>query len=329
MSHPHPSQGFALTSQELDDFHERGIAGPFRLYDPQEMDASLRRLRPRLLNARQAIYKGDEAVSGVTNISNYDRHFDVPFLAEHICRHEIVDRLASIIGHDIICWRTEFFPKYPGDEGTDWHQAGTFANVATSKKPQIVWPEGSGGRGTLTVWTAFTESSVENGCLQVIPGSHRTIYYDENKVMEYDAGRINKVDKGGTRRGFFGYDYRQLQVDPDWRPDESQAVSLVMRPGEFVIFWSTLLHASHPHAGMTKNMRLGFSARYVPASVRVYPYSSSLDEFGGKANLDNYRAVLVSGKDEYGHNPLATHTGDGELFQHRPGLAHAPLEHER
>ncbi len=315
------SQRFALTDEELAQFHERGIAGPFRVYEPQDMEAALRKLRPRLLDTKKAIFRSKEAVSGVTNLANYDRHFDVPFLARHICRPEIVDRVASILGPDVVCWRTEFFPKYPGDEGTDWHQAGTFANVTTSKQPQIVWPEGSGGRGALTVWTAFTESTIENGCLQVIPGSHRTIYYDENKVMDYDDTRINRLDKGGTRRGFFGYDYRQLQVDPDWRPDESKAVSLILEPGEFVIFWSTLLHASHPHSGNTKKMRLGFSARYVPTSVRIYPYSDTLDEFGGKASLDNYRAVLVAGEDDFGHNPLATHDVDGEKFQCRPRAA--------
>lgn len=305
---------FALSPEELQGFHERGYAGPFTLYEPEEMERAFKGLRLQLLDARKAIYKSDGAISGVTNLSNYDRHFDVPFLADHIARPEIVDRLVSILGPDVLCWRTEFFPKYPGDEGTDWHQAGTFANVDSAKKPQIEWPEGSGGRGTITVWTAFTESTVENGCMQVIPGTHRTIYYDESKKMEYDASRINQMDKGGTRRGFFGYDYRQLQVDPDWRPDESKAVSMVMRPGQFIIFWSTLLHASHPHSGTTSNMRLGFAARYVPTTVKVYPDRTSLSEFGGTADLDQYGVVVVSGENHNPHNKVATAMTQGRPF---------------
>jgi len=50
-----------------------------------------------------------------------------------------------------------------------------------------------------------------------------------------------------VRRGFYGYDYRQLQKDPNWSPDESQAKSMVMRQGQAVMFWSTIMHASHPH----------------------------------------------------------------------------------
>lgn len=308
---------FSFSEAELKKFHENGYAGPFTLYQPDEMRSTLQRLRPELLDSRKAIYKGKEGISGVTNISNYDRHFDVPFLAEHICKREIVDRVASILEQDLICWRSEFFPKYPGDEGTDWHQAGTFANVASTKKPQIEWPEGSNGRGTITVWTAFTESSIDNGCMQVIPGTHRTIYYDETKKMEYDSEKINQVSKDGVRRGFFGYDYRQLQVDPDWRPDESQAVSMVMQPGQFIIFWSTLLHASHPHSGKTDQMRLGYAARYLPTSVKVYPYSDSLDEFGGKATLDHYGTVLVSGENKFSHNKMQDKTVKGLPFNCR------------
>jgi len=292
-------QNCALSSVELEQFHRDGFIGPFDLYSEAEMESCLRKLRPKLLTTKNAIYSQKGAVSGVTNLANYDRHLDIDFLAQHITRREIIDRVTSILGPDTLCWRTEFFPKYPGDEGTDWHQADNFSNVAGSKHPQIVWPEDAEFGGTITVWTAFTETTVQNGCLQFIPGSHKTMNYDETKVMEYDHGLINNVMKNGVRRGFFGYDYRQLQKDPDWAPDESKAVSQEMRQGQFVIFWSTLMHASHPHAGLNDRMRLGFAARYLPAYVSVYPYSDTLEEFGGHASLEKFGNVLVSGKNKY------------------------------
>ena len=310
-------QSFSLSKEELAEFHHNGILGPFTVYEAEEMTALFNSIRPSLLDNRKAIYKGNEGISGVTNISNYDRHLDIDVLSEHICRRQIVDRVASILGPDLLCWRTEFFPKYRGDEGTDWHQAGTFANVTSTKTPQIEWPEGSNGRGTITVWTAFTESTIENGCMQVIPGTHTTIYYDETKKMEYDSQKINQLDKDGIQRGFFGYDYRQLQVDPNWRPDESKARSLVMKPGQCIIFWSTLLHASHPHRGLTDKMRLGYAARYVPTKVKVYPYSTNLDEFGGKASLENYGAVLVAGENAYTHNRILEKNVHGKRFSTR------------
>nr|WP_330208589.1 MULTISPECIES: chlorinating enzyme [unclassified Pseudomonas] len=256
-------------------------------------------------------------MSGITNLSNYDRHLDVDFLAEHITRPEIVDRVSSILGRDTLCWRTEFFPKYPGDEGTDWHQADNFSNVAGSKHPQIVWPEDAQFGGTITVWAAFTDATIENGCLQFIPGTHRTMNYDESKTMDYQSDAINKMEKDGVRRGFFGYDYRQLQKDPNWKPDESQAKSMVMRQGQFIIFWSTLMHASHPHNGLTDQMRLGFAARYLPTSVQVYPYSNTLEEFGGQASLDKFGCVLVSGDNRFPHNRFVDRTCNGFPFPRR------------
>jgi non-heme Fe2+,alpha-ketoglutarate-dependent halogenase len=305
---------FSLSPQELEQFQRDGFIGPFDLYEPGEMARNLQALRPKLLNTKKSVYGEGKTVSGVTNLSNYDRHLDVDFLAEHITRPEIVDRVSSLLGPDVLCWRSEFFPKYPGDEGTDWHQADNFSNVAGSKHPQILWPEDAGFGGTITVWTAFTDASVDMGCLQFIPGSHTSMNYDESKTMDYNPELINNVDKGGVRRGFFGYDYRQLQKDPDWRPDEANAVSQVMRQGQFIIFWSTLMHASHAHAGLTDSMRLGFAGRYLPTSVRVYPNSDSLAEFGGSASLEKFGNVLVSGTEEYGHNRFVDRTVNGYRF---------------
>ncbi|MGC4987352.1 chlorinating enzyme [Streptomyces sp. DT193] len=304
------SPDFSLSSDQLEQFERDGFIGPFDLYDEVEMEKNLTALRPKLLNAKKSIYHGEGSASA---ISNYDRHLDIEFLAEHITRPEIVDRVVSILGEDTLCWRSEFFPKYPGDEGTDWHQAEDFSSLTDSQQPQIQWPQGSPKRGTVTVWTAFTESSVETGCLQFIPGTHTSMNYDEKKGLSYNPTTVNQLQKDGVRRGFFGYDYRQLQKDDDWAPDESKAVSQIMRPGQFVIFWSTLMHASHPNTTADKT-RLGCAARYLPTKARVYPGLTELNEFGSVLNLKRFGSVLVSGSDQYGHNRFVDRTVDGFRF---------------
>jgi non-heme Fe2+,alpha-ketoglutarate-dependent halogenase len=311
------AEDFALDAQQLADFHARGYAGPFTLYEPDEIKEIWRRERLRLLDRKDAVYQDEAAVSGTTNIANYDRHLDSDFLADHITRPEIVKRVSRILGPDVLCWRTEFFPKYPGDEGTDWHQADTFANA--SGTPQIQWPDGSDFGGTITVWCAFSEASVDMGCLQFIPGTHRTMFYDETKRMHYVPDQVNSVEKDGIRRGFFGYDYRELQIDANWAPDESQAVNMEMRAGQFIVFWSTLMHASHPHSGRSRDMRMGFASRYVPASVQIYPGTDSIEEYGGRVSLDRYGAVLVHGENANTHNRIATHTTRDRPFR-APGV---------
>jgi non-heme Fe2+,alpha-ketoglutarate-dependent halogenase len=156
----------------------------------------------------------------------------------------------------------------------------------------------------------MTDSNIDNGCLRFIPGSHGVMFYDENKEITYDTKRINSVTKNGEKTGFFGYDFSELKIDKNWNPDESKSVSLEMKAGQFIIFWSTLLHASHPHNGKNHNMRLGYTARYVPTSVKVYPDIEALEEFGGTASLKRYHSVLVSGQDEYDYNDNITDLPD-------------------
>jgi non-heme Fe2+,alpha-ketoglutarate-dependent halogenase len=304
--------GWFLSRDELAEFHTRGYLGPFTLFEPDEMRAHWKRLRLDLFDRRHAAYADVKPGSGVYD---YDRHLDNPFLAEVVCRPEIVHRMASILGPDVICWRSEFFPKYPGDEGTDWHQADTFGGG--NGIPHIVWPHGSDFGGALTIWMAFTEASEETACMQFIPGTQRTMYYDESKGMHYDPSRVNRKEVNGVLRGFFGYDWREIQVDPNWQPDESKAVSVPCRAGQFIVFWSTLMHASLPHLGRTKEMRLGFAARYVPTSVTVYAdmkETNRVDELGGSFSLDDYGAIVVSGRDDYRHNRIRTHTTRGAPY---------------
>ncbi|MFF4426487.1 chlorinating enzyme [Streptomyces sp. NPDC001549] len=309
------TKAFALSAEELEQFARDGYIGPFDLYTEEEMEGHFKAIRPKLLRTKTSIYSEGQTESGNTNLAaSYDRHLDVDFLAEHITRPEIVDRVSSILGPDTLCWRTELFPKYPGDEGTDWHQADNFSSVDGAKHPHIVWPEDAEFGGTITAWTAFTEATVQNGCLQFIPGTHTSMNYDESKIMEYNPDVINNMEKDGVRRGLFGYDYRQLQKDPDWSPDESKAVSQVMRRGQFILFWSTLMHASHPHSGETDQMRLGFASRYLPTQVKVYPFSDELHEFGARASLKKFGNVLVSGEDRFGHNRFADSTVNGFRF---------------
>src|SRR5215831_5341531 len=301
-----------LSDEELQRFHEQGYLGPFTLWSTEEMGTRWSKVRRQLFDRTCAAYPLDGAISGANNIANYDRHLDVSYLGEHICRPEIVHRVRSILGRDLLCWRTEFFPKYPGDEGTDWHQADTFANA--SGRPQIIWPEKADFGGTITVWSAFTEASVKTACLRFIPGTHRNRYYDESKGMKYNPKKNSNVVKDGERLGFFGYDYRELQIDPDWKPDESKAVDLEMKAGQFIIFWSTLMHASRAHAGETDQMRVGFAARYVPTRVRIYPDTEWVEEYGGSIPLTNYGAVLVNGTDEFGYNKIRNTNMRGEPF---------------
>lgn len=282
-------QDFTLTDEQLQQFHNEGYIGPFRVYTEKQTGEMLKEIRAQLFTKNTAPY----AAPMDSAISNYDRHLDIELLSKHIFRPEIVDRLKRILGENIVCWRSEFIPKRPGAEGTDWHQAENFSHG--SGKPQLQWPEGADPDGCINVWMAFTEANEETACMQFIPGTQEDVQYDESIGLRFDPKNNIDVVKNGVKRGFNGYDYRVLQKDPNWKPDESKAIPIIMKPGEIVIFRSRLLHSSKPNSSKTKT-RLGYVARYVPGDVRVYPDTEHVEEFGGKFSLENYGVVEVLGK---------------------------------
>lgn len=271
-------------------FDENGYIGPFTIYEPALVESMWKKARVQLLNKKEAIYRD--------NKMNYDRHLDIKILSDIVSHPDIVRRVQSILGPNVLCWRTEWFPKYPGDEGTAWHQAESF--VAFEGGSKLVPTQPHEGSWELTVWFAFTDATREMGCLKVIPKTHRTWFFDEHKNIPYDPNTTMK----GQGAGFYGYDFEKLKIDPDWKPDESQALHFDMKAGQVLMFTSRCLHASEPN--ITKDRpRMGFAIRYVPTDVKVYAnHSDHYTHFGEVFRLDNYAAMLVGGQDSFGHNRI-------------------------
>lgn len=286
-------KNFHLSEAEKKSFYENGFAGPFTLYEPEEMARVWEEVRMDLLNTTNAPFPDSKL--------NYDRHLDLPQLNQIISHPRIVDRISSILGPNVLHWRTEWFPKYPGDEGTDWHQAQSFVEFEGTEKLEPTAAE-EGKPWELTAWIAMSEATKENGCLKLMPGSHRTWYFDEKRNIPFEPENFNKRRlKDGTKSGFYGYDYEKLKLDPNWKPDESKAVHMEVKPGQFFIFTSRCMHGSNPNTSKS-SVRFGWATRFVPTHVKVYSGQDSFHHFGEVLPLDRYSTVLVAGEDRYGHN---------------------------
>jgi len=271
-------------------FDENGYIGPFTIYEPEVAAALWKQVRVQLLDKKNAIYGN--------NKMNYDRHLDNKILSDIVSHPDIVRRVQSILGPNILCWRTEWFPKYPGDEATAWHQAESF--VAFEGDSKLVPTEPHEGSWELTVWFGFTDAMHETGCLKVIPKTHRTWFFDEHRNVPFDPTSTQK----GTGAGFYGYDFEKLKIDPNWQPDESKALYFEMKAGQVFMFTSRCLHGSQPNTTKDR-LRMGLAIRYVPTDVRVYPnHVDQFTHFGEVFPLKNYAAMLVSGQDSFGHNKI-------------------------
>ncbi len=292
------SGAFALTEDELAFFDTNGYVGPFKVYESEEAAALLTAIRCKAHDRSHAIF-GDSAL-------NYDRHLDIWELGQHILRPEIAHRVQSLIGPDILCWRTEFFTKNKKQAPTGWHQVEAFA---VGGGPDMLTPtvRHEGVPVEMTVWTSLTEASREMSCLKFMPGSHKHWYYDEHGKMTFHVDQVHT-----DNASFFGYNYDDLKLDPAWSPDESKAVALEMKPGECVLFTARVLHGSMPHS--SRKARVAVAARYVPTTVQVYKEMDSFSEFGETLTLENHGNVLVAGEDRYGHNRILERDMNGVAF---------------
>ena len=95
----------------------------------------------------------------------------------------IVDCVEQLIGPDIILWGCQLFCK-PGTDGMEvpMHQDGAY------------WPIRP--LATCTVWVALDHVSEENGCMRVVPGSHRHQSLSHQKESREDLvlnQRVNAV----------------------------------------------------------------------------------------------------------------------------------------
>jgi phytanoyl-CoA hydroxylase len=104
----------------------------------------------------------------------------------------VVDALTRVIGPNVKAMQSMFFIKSEGKPGQAWHQDEHFIPTRD--------------RSLTAVWIALDDATVDNGCLWVIPGSHRrgVLYPDrEQDDPEFDC----------TREAF-GFPYRDTDAVP-------------------------------------------------------------------------------------------------------------------
>lgn len=133
----------------------------------------------------------------------------------------------KIIGDEVSAFRTMFFNK-PAGQGVpiNWHQDGA-GGWRLSIPPKV------------TIWTAMDATSVANGCLQIIPGSHKTMIPEKGDLLSPEERAIHA-------------------------PDEKR-LYLEMEMGEVVLLHNWTLHRSEVNT--TNRPRRAFSVCYIDAAT--------------------------------------------------------------
>lgn len=181
---------------------------------------------------------------------------------------DLLDLVAALIGPDIVLWASSVFCKPAGDGlEVPWHQDGQY------------WPIRP--RATVTVWIALDDVSRANGCMCVIPGSHRLGEFSHVLSEREDLVLNNVLD------------------DP--RLDLTQACDVELEAGQLSLHDANLVHGSPPNRSTRR--RAGFAIRYMPSTSH---YDRSL-VMGGASNTTPVEFAqrpiwLVRGVDRCGLN---------------------------
>ncbi len=267
-----------LSKAEIAQYHRDGFVVPdYRL--PQDLLAEMRGALERLIatNADRTsdfllcphlVYDAAQEIDGMTPIRGDEEWFDFAVT------DDILDMVEQVLGPHIIMWGTTVFGK-PANNGkaTPWHQDGEY------------WPIRP--LATCSVWIALDDATPENGCLRVIPGSHR----------EKRLRRHLRTDR------------QDLTLNLELQPEEfneAEAHDVCLKAGQISLHDIYLLHGSQ--ANTSGQRRAGYVLRFMPASAH-YDHALGKDmaqRKHGVIDLGRRAIFLVRGNDESGRNDFET-----------------------
>jgi len=232
-----------LTEQQVSSYERDGILFPIRVMSEAQAAQVLAHLEAL------EVSEGGRLSSN----SNQKPHLLFPWLSELVRHPGILNAVGSILGPNLLCWASSFFIKNPMDgKYISWHQDSTYWDLS---RPDV-----------MTAWVALTPSTADNGCMQVIPGTHK-----KDQVPHRDTfAKSNLLSRG-----------QEIAVEVD----QSKAINVELMPGEMSLHHVRIFHGSESNRSSTR--RVGFSIRYIPTSV---------SQVSGRTS-----ALLVRGVDEYGY----------------------------
>jgi non-haem Fe2+, alpha-ketoglutarate-dependent halogenase len=234
----------SLTPAQCEGFARDGYVCPVAGILPAEAQGLLDTLAA--FEASTGLHAGD--------VIRMKGHLKLLALYRLVTHPAILDAVESLIGPDILCWGSSLFVKDPRDLGfIAWHQ------------DSITW--GLEPEDVVSAWIALAPSTLENGAMRVMPGSHLGPRLPHHTTPE-------------------GNSTENLIITRVTQPiDEEQAVPLVLRQGEMSLHHVNMLHGSPPNRSGA--LRCGYAIRYVAPHVR---------QAGDAAT-----ALLARGTDRFGH----------------------------
>ncbi len=240
-----------LSEEQIREFRERGmLLGP-KVYTDEQAETLRQRLQ-EVMDGRSAskpeanrnmLGKTDRVVIQVVNIWEADDLFN-----EHLYNPDVCTMVSQLIGYPVLrVWHDQIQYKPPRVGGpTTWHQDHPYW--------PIIQPA-----DLVSAWVALDDATVENGCMWMVPGSHRW-----------------GPHKGGT----IGTDPETFAPQPDMAllPEGAvvQPVACEVKKGQ-VMFHHCLTWHGSPNNDSDRG-RPAIAVHYMPGYTRYEPVGGHLME---------------------------------------------------
>lgn len=169
----------------------------------------------------------------------------------------ILDAVESLLGPDLLLYTSRFFIKEPRSDGiAAWHQDCTYFGLRPFDH--------------VTAWVALSDVTEAAGPVEFAVGSHI-----RGALLQKSGLVKNSVNTAG-------------QIIVEWF-DRSEVDRAVLRPGQFSLHHTCVVHQSRPNG--TDSRRIGIALSYIPTHTRYI----------GRRRMP---ASLVRGTDAHGHFDL-------------------------
>ncbi len=167
---------------------------------------------------------------------NLDTHLvgDDPFWVRLISDERLLNIAEQYVGPNIALFASHYIAKPPEDgQPVLWHQDGSY------------WPLEP--MEVVTLWLAVDDSTPENGCMRVVPGTQTSQLHEMHKFT--DTPNV-----------------LESQMDPDL-VKEDRAVDIILEVGGVSVHHPNIIHGSNPNT--SGDRRCGLTIRYIPTTTRI------------------------------------------------------------
>ncbi len=233
-----------LTEAQVQQYRANGFCGPIQVLAPEEV-----------ADFRADLESFEAAQGHPLDFPERSKPYLLFRWADGIIHHPaVLDAVEDVLGPDILCYHTTVWIKEANsDARVFWHQDDAYFNLDPAEQ--------------VTAWVALSEAGEREGCLRMIPDSHRAGLWthSDKPVAESLARRGQNIGE---------------------HLDDDAGTLVPLHAGQMSFHNTHTVHSSGPNRGPDRRIGLGIS--YIPAHVRplTEPRSS---------------ALLVRGEDRHHH----------------------------